>query len=139
MDPDAEAAAESVLVAAERAVRQETGDDREAEQRAATATTVVGAWLRNFVDDVAGEIEAIERALAALGFELGDAPITEQTPVVDARFDALVERIERLLRAGGEFRDDERLIITCRLAPVAAPARWAIRTNGNAPAKLSKR
>ena len=111
MDSEAEAAAESEIVAAERAVRQETGDDREAEQRAATATTVVGAWLRNFVDYVAGEIEAIERALAALGFELGDAPITDQMPVVDARFDALVDRIEHLLRTGGEFRDDERLII----------------------------
>ena len=111
MDPDAEAAAESEIVAAERAVRQETGDDREAEQRAATATTVVGAWLRNFADDVAGEIEAIERAVAALGFVLDDAPITDQTPVVDARFDALVDRIEHLLRAGGEFRDDERLIV----------------------------
>ena len=110
-DPDAEAAAESELVAAERAVRQETGDDREAEQRAATATTVVGAWLRNFVDDVADEISGIEHALAALGFVLDDAPVTDQTPVVDARFDALIERIERLLRTGGEFRDDERLIV----------------------------
>ena len=111
MDPDAEAAAESELVAAERAVRQETGDDREAEQRAATATTVVGAWLRNFADDVADEIRGVEHALAALGFVLDNAPITNQTPVVDARFDALVERIENLLRTGGEFRDDERLIV----------------------------
>ena len=111
MDPDTEAAVETELAAAERAVRQETDDDREAEQRAATATTVIGAWLRNFVDDVAGEIEAIEYALTALGFVVDDAPITEQTPFVDTRFDALVERIESLLRAGGEFRDDERLIV----------------------------
>ena len=110
-DPDAEAVAESELVAAERAVRQETGDDREAEQRAATATTVVGAWLRNFVDDVADEISGIECALAALGFVLDDAPITDRTPVVDARFDVLVDRIEHLLRTDGEFRDDERLIV----------------------------
>ena len=96
--PEAEAAAESELVAAERAVRQETGDDREAEQRAVTATTVVGAWLRNFTADVSDEINGIERALAALGFELDDAPITDQTPVVDTRLDALVERIEHLLR-----------------------------------------
>ena len=90
MDSDAEAAAESELGAAERAVRQETGDDREAEQRAATATTVVGAWLKNFADDVSDEISSIERALAALGFVLDDAPVTDQTPVVDARFDSLV-------------------------------------------------
>ena len=110
-DPDVEAAAETELAAAARAVRQETGDDREAEQRGATAATVVGAWLRNFVDDVGDEIRGIERALDALGFTLEDTSITEQTPVVDARFDALVALIERLLRTGDEFRDDERLIV----------------------------
>ena len=71
----------------------------------------MGAWLKNFADDVAGEISGIERALEALGFVLDDAPITDQTPAVDSRFDALVERIEHLLRTGGEFRDDERLIV----------------------------
>ena len=110
-DPDVEAAAETALAAAARAVRQETGDDREAEQRGATAATVVGAWLRNFVEDVGDEIRGIERALDALGFALEDIPITDQTPVVDARFDAFVALIERLLRAGNEFRDDERLIV----------------------------
>ena len=110
-DPDVEAAAETELAAAARAVRQETGDDREAEQRGATAATVVGAWLRNFVDDVGDEIRGIERALDALGFTLEDTSITEQTPVVDARFDALVALIERQLRTGDEFRDDERLIV----------------------------
>ena len=109
--PDVEAAAETELAAAARAVRQETGDDREAEQRGATAATVVGAWLRNFVEDVGDEIRGIERALDALGFALEDMPITEQTPVVDARLNALVALIERLLRAGNEFRDDERLIV----------------------------
>ena len=110
-DPDIAAAAESELAAAVRAVRQETGDDREAEQRGATAATVVGAWLRNFVDDVGDEIHGIERALDTFGFALEDMPITEQTPVVDARLNALVALIERLLRAGNELRDDERLIV----------------------------
>ena len=110
-DLDVEAAAETALAAAARAVRQETGDDREAEQRGATAATVVGAWLRNFVDDVGDEIYGIERALDTLGFALEGTSITEQTPVVDARFNALVALIERLLRAGNEFRDDERLIV----------------------------
>ena len=110
-DPDVEAAAETELEAAARSVRQETGDDREAEQRGATAATVVGAWLRNFVDDVGDEIRGIERALDTLGFALEETPISDQTPVVDARFDALVALIERLLRTGDEFRDDERLIV----------------------------
>ena len=110
-DPDVEAAAETALAAAARAVRQETGDDREAEQRGATAATVVGAWLRNFVEDVGDEIRGIERALDTLGFALEGTSITEQTPVVDARLNALVALIERLLRAGNEFRDDERLIV----------------------------
>ena len=109
--PDVEAAAETELAAAERAVRQETGDDREAEQRGATAATVVGAWLRNFVDDVGDEVHGIESALDALGFALEDTPTTDQTPVVDARFDALVVLIERLLRDRDGFRDDERLIV----------------------------
>ena len=108
---EVELAAESEVAAAERAVRQETGDDREAEQREATAATVVGAWLRNFSDDVGDEIGGIERELDALGFALDDAPMTEQTPAADARFDALVALVENLLRAGGVFRDDERLIV----------------------------
>ena len=115
-------ASESELTAAERALRQETGDDRETQQREATAATVVGAWLKNFAADVEGEIRRVETALDVLGFDLDGAPITEQTPVVDARFDALVALIERLLikRPGTEpegpveidgFRNDERLIV----------------------------
>ena len=104
-------AAETELAAVERRVRQETGDDREAEQRRATAATVVGAWLRNFVDDVKGEILGIERALDGLDFEFDDTPITDQTPAADARFDALVELIDRLLRTDSRFRDSERLIV----------------------------
>ena len=104
-------AAETELAAVERRVRQETGDDREAEQRRATAATVVGAWLRNFVDDVKGEILGIERALDGLDFEFDDTPITDQTPAADARFDALVELIDRLLRTDSRFLDSERLIV----------------------------
>ena len=101
-----EAAPEKELAAAERVVRQETGDDREAQERQATAATVVGAWLRNFVADVGDEIRDIERALEALGFDLDGAPITEQTPAADARFDALVALIERLLRRNAETRGE---------------------------------
>ena len=102
---------QDIDAAAERVLRQETGDDREAEQREATAATVVGAWLRNFVDDVGDEINGIEGTLDALGFVLDDTPITDRTPLADARFDALVGLIERLLRTNNEFRNDERLIV----------------------------
>ena len=105
-------ATERELTAAERALRAETGDDRETQQREATAATVVGAWLKNYADDVETEIERIERALEQLGFDL-DAPsaITAQTPLVDTRFDALTQLIEELLRQDGDFRPDERLIV----------------------------
>ena len=118
----AEPATENDVAAAERTLRQETGDDREAQQREATAATVAGAWLRNFEDDLGEQIRDIEQALDALGFDLDDPPLAEQTPAVDARFDALVALIERLLieprldaRPDAEnesaFRPDERLIV----------------------------
>ena len=105
------AASETELTAAERALRQETGDDRETREREATAATVVGAWLRNFADAAAPEIGRIETALSALRFDLSGFPITEQTPVVDTRFDTVTALIERLLRINGDFRADERLIV----------------------------
>ncbi len=104
-------ASESALTAAERALRQETGDDRETQQREATAATVTGAWLKNFAQDVTGEIARIERALADLDFDLEGPPITEQTPIVDARFEALIALIGRLLLNADEFRSNERLIV----------------------------
>jgi len=106
-----EAARDAELAAAERALHQETGDDRETEQREATAATVAGAWLKNFADEVDTEIQDIERALDALSFDLDGPPLVHQSPAVDARFDTLVELVDRLLRTGDQFRDDERLIV----------------------------
>ena len=68
------AASEADLAAAERTLRRETGDDREIEQREATAAAVTGAWLRNFADAVSAEIQGIESALSGLGFDLDGAP-----------------------------------------------------------------
>ena len=107
----AQAASESEMAAAERLLRQETGDDREAEQRGATAATVTGAWLKQMAGELGGEIQRIESALAALGFDLDGAATVDQTPLTDARFDVLTDLIERLLRIGDEFRADERLIV----------------------------
>ena len=60
---------------------------------------------------MSGEINTIERVLYDLGFDLEGAPIVEQPPRADARFDALIYLIERLLLADGEFRNDERLVV----------------------------
>ena len=118
----AEPATEKDVAAAERTLRQETGDDREAQQREATAATVAGAWLRNFTDQVRPQIEGVERALSSLGFDVDGAAIVDQDPRADARFDALAALIERLLierlppgagdaRKAAVFRPDERLIV----------------------------
>ena len=108
---DTATASEGELAAAERALRRETGDDRETEQREATAAAVTGAWLRNFADAVTPEIRGIESVLTGLGFDLDGPPTVEQTPAADTRFAALTALIERLLRADGTFRADERLIV----------------------------
>ena len=57
------------------------------------------------------EILGLDCALDALGFDLEGPPVVEQTPAVDVRFDTLVALIERLLRSGNEFRNEERLIV----------------------------
>ena len=108
-----DAASASALGTAERAWRQELGDDRETEQRAATAATVAGAWLKNHAEAMQGEIERIEMALDSLGFDLEGPPTTAQTPRADARFDALTALIERLLlvREGG-WREERLIVFT---------------------------
>lgn len=105
------AAAESDVDAARRSVERETGDDREAQAREGTAAGVVGAWLKNVSADLHAEITAIDAAIAGLRIELGRGDVVGQTPNKDARFDALVALIEKLLRANGEWRDDERLLV----------------------------
>lgn len=118
----ADPASESDLRAAQRVLRQETGDDSEIQQREATAATVVGAWLRNFADDVEEEIKRIESAVEVLGIDLNGPPVIEQTPSSDTRFDALDELIQEVLLeppntdfrgsdATVAFRSDERLIV----------------------------
>lgn len=105
-------AAETEVESARRAVERETGDDREAQEREAVAAGVVGAWLKKAATQVRPQIEAIDRALAALGL---DGTCTEDCsaldPVADARLDQLFATIELLLRQEGAWRDDERLVV----------------------------
>ena len=104
-------ASEAEMEVQERVLRQETGDDREAQERQGTAATVVGGWLRNYREALDEELGRIRCAVADLGFDSDGPSPTEQMPTCDARFDKLVELIEELLQVGNRFRDDERLIV----------------------------
>jgi len=108
---EAEAASDADVAAAERSVRQETGDDREAQKREDTAANVVGAWLQAVADDLRDEIAAIDAAVAGLGLDLDGEDLVDQTPESDARFEALRTLIEELLRTGNSWKNDERLIV----------------------------
>ncbi|MBW2122117.1 MAG: DNA helicase [Deltaproteobacteria bacterium] len=104
-------AAETEVDAVRRTLQRDTGDDREAQSRESTASTVVGAWLKNFAADLETEINALDKAIRDLGLDLEGNDIIEQTPLADARFDTLISLIEKLLRSDGDFCDDERLVV----------------------------
>ena len=108
---DEEAASDIDVNVAERMLRQETGDDREAQQRQATAATVVGGWLQNHRNELMPEIHRIQSAVSNLGFKADGSPVTDQIPTDDARFDALIALINNLLLRDGRFRLNERLIV----------------------------
>lgn len=107
-EPDA--AEDDEVAAAERSVREETADDREAEQRQSSASTVVGAWLKALAEHVQPQIEAIDAAVDGMGISL-DGKVTDQDPAADSRFDALTALIDRLVRNDGNWRDDERMVV----------------------------
>ena len=104
-------ASDAEVKAQERVLSQETGDDREAQERQSTAAAVVGGWLRNYREELGQELDRIRCAVDGLGFDSDGPPPTEQVPTYDARFDKLVELIEKLLRVRNHFRADERLIV----------------------------
>lgn len=106
-----ETADDNEVMAAEKSVREENVDDRESEHRESTASVVIGSWLKAFADDVRDEIAEIDDALAGLGFDLGSDDIIEQNPNTDARFDALVGLVEKLLRVDDGWQKEERLVI----------------------------
>ncbi len=108
---EAHRAEERDIDTARRNLERETGDDRETQSREATAAGVVGAWLKGFEADLRDEIAAIDDALAGMRFDLASGQLIEQDPAADARFGALAQLIENLLRAGAGWRDDERLVV----------------------------
>ena len=104
-------AGEAEVDAARRNVERDTGDNRETQSREATAAGVVGAWLKAVAAQLGAEIASIDDAVKGAGLDLRNDDIVEQDPIADARFTAFVELIEKLLRLGKAWRDDERLIV----------------------------
>lgn len=102
------AASDASARAAESAVREDTGDDLEAESRHQHAVHTVGLWLKPFLSALKAETAALDAALAGLNLRPFD-PGTD--PGADARFDALVRWLDANLRDGKAWRADERLII----------------------------
>lgn len=98
--------------AAERAVKEEIGDDREAEGRTAQAARTVGAWLKPLAADLRAESVRIEGALAALGLDGHGVAPEQARPKRDARFDALGRWVDERLRQNAKaWRSDERLVV----------------------------
>jgi len=106
-----ETAADAEVIAAEQLMRQETGDDRENQSREATAASVVGSWLKAVAEDLHDQITAIDQAVEALGLTSEGESIIDLDPKADARFDSLRALTEELLRSGGNWREDERLVV----------------------------
>jgi superfamily II DNA or RNA helicase len=103
-------AAEADVQAARRNLETETGDDRETQSRVSTAAGVVGSWLKGVAPSLQAEIAALDEAIASLKLNVtGD--LTETDPLADSRYAALEALIERLLRQGNNWRDDERLVV----------------------------
>ncbi len=105
---EGELASDGDVAAAARTVAQETGDDREAQQREATASSVVGAWLKTMVGELTTEIAALDGALVRLGFDPKRNDVVALDPRSDARFEALLRLIEERLREPGKWLGDDR-------------------------------
>jgi SNF2 family DNA or RNA helicase len=101
----------SEVRAAERAAKEETGDDRESESRNAHAAKTVGAWLKPFKSRLTAEINTVTSALHALGLKKIEE-VESVIPVADSRFDSICNWIDKKLRdSKGNWLPDERLVI----------------------------
>ncbi|HEY4320401.1 MAG TPA: DISARM system SNF2-like helicase DrmD [Gemmatimonadales bacterium] len=133
---EAEAVGDGDVIAAERQLERDTEDDREAQSREASAANVVGAWLVGTADMIRAEIAEIDAAVDGLG--LNRSPdVVALEPVSDIRFEELLRLIERLLRTGGRWRDDERLIVFTEYKTTLDYLAWRLRDRyGNERVRL---
>lgn len=108
---DAEAATAAEVAAARRAGAEEIDDDREREGRAQHAARTSGAWLKPFAAALEPQLAAVDEALARLGLEPAAAEEPIPDPKDDARLDRLLGLVDKHLRKGKRWADDERLIV----------------------------
>jgi len=106
-----EPAGDNDVVAAEKTVHEDTSDDREYQQREATASAVIGAWLKALAGDIEGEILQTDQAVKDLGLDLDQPAMICQNPTADSRYEKLCKHIEQLLKNGNEWKPDERLVV----------------------------
>ena len=106
-----ETAVDSDVIAAKKTVEEETADDRENEKRQSTASVVIGSWLKDIAGDLESEIEALDKAVAALGIKLDKDSVIEQTPKSDGRFEELLRLIKDNLLDGDSWKNGERIVI----------------------------
>ena len=106
---DAVGAAE--VKAAQRAAGEDLDDDQELEGRLAHAARTVGAWLRPRAQGLAPDLQAVSDALAALGLPAPAEGEILSHPRHDARWDELRHLAETYLRANGNWRADERIVV----------------------------
>jgi hypothetical protein len=107
---EVEITADEAVLAASQPVREDSEDDREAEERTATAVSAIGSWMKSFVSDIENEIVALDDAALGLGVAMDRDPV-QQNPQSDARYAAVKGLITTLLRERDAWRPDERLVI----------------------------
>ena len=96
----------SLVSAAKKAAEEDLEDDQEMESRTQHAVQTVGAWMRPMLETLKVEIRHVDQALEALGLNQPGA-----VPQFDERFDRFHRLIDERLRAGKQWRSDERLIL----------------------------
>lgn len=104
-------AADAEVQAARRNLEAETGDDRETQSRIATASGVVGAWLKGVATSLQAEIAGLDAAVAGLHLDAATGDLANIDPLTDSRYAALEALIERLLHTQGTWCDNERLVV----------------------------
>ena len=106
-----EKADDADVAAAERSVHDDTADDRESQQKESTASTVIGAWLKDLEPHLKAEIAGIDSAVAGLKISMEQESTISINPQNDARFEALIRLIDENLRGDSQWRRDERIVV----------------------------